>query len=178
MKTLFHLRPSRIAGTLAAIAAVTATLLGLATAPASASSGFTVTIQPASNPFLNLDAQGGGVGDGTRIIQWTVNAGPNQVWTFAPVNGGFEIVGRQSGKCITTDGVAGHAVYLWACEQTPGQIWSTGLEPNSASQWAIQSVLSNLYLEVYGGSGSRGTAIDTWWWNGGQHQYFGASYSA
>ncbi|WP_155357738.1 RICIN domain-containing protein [Acrocarpospora macrocephala] len=36
----------------------------------------------------------------------------------------------------------------------------------------VQNVGSGLFMEVSGGSGAQGAAIDTWYWNGGHNQYF------
>lgn len=69
--------------------------------------------------------------------------------------------------------MAGHQLYQFTCVGASQQLWDTDLTPGF-SAYSIQSVYSNLYMDVNGGSSSRGAAIDTWYWNGGQNQYFGA----
>ncbi|MCU7724396.1 RICIN domain-containing protein [Actinoplanes sp. KI2] len=134
-------------------------------------SGQQVRLAPVSNPFLYLDVQGGSHGDGAPIIQWTLS-GDNQLFTLQPSGGYFELVDKASGKCITTDGVAGNQVYQWNCHGTANQLWDTSLVANNLIGYSIRNVSSNLYLEVAGNSGARGAAIDTWYWNGGNNQFF------
>jgi hypothetical protein len=156
-----------------AAVAVTAAFAGLLLAApgAALASGPQVRLSPLSNPFLYLDVSGGSHGDGAPIIQWTLS-GDNQVFTMQPSGSYFELVDKASGKCVTSDGVAGHQVYQWACNGTGNQLWNTTLVANNRFSYPIPNVASGLYLDVAGGSGSRGAAIDTWYWNGGAGQYF------
>jgi hypothetical protein len=123
--------------------------------------------------FLFLDVSGGATGDGAKVILWSWSA-DNQVWNFRAVGDHYQIVNVKSGKCITTDGVAGHQLYQWLCKGTPNQLWDTDLWMGSINSYPIRSVASGLYMEVYGDNRSQGAAIDTWYWNGGSNQYFGA----
>ncbi|MFF5289766.1 RICIN domain-containing protein [Paractinoplanes globisporus] len=118
--------------------------------------------------------QGGSQGDGAPIIQWTLS-GDNQVWTMQPSGSHFELINRNSNKCITTDGVAGHQVYQWYCSGTDNQLWDTSLTAGNLTGYRIKSVASGLALDVAGSSGARGAAIDTWYWNATPNQYFLAS---
>jgi hypothetical protein len=165
----------RGAGVLAvATLAAAAALLGLGSTPASAAaSGFTVRVAPLSNPLLTVEVQGASHDWGAKIDQWTLNGGANQVWTFVPVSGGFEIVNKNSSQCMTTDGVAGDAVYQFPCVGADTQVWWTGITPGNTVAYSIQSATgSHLYLDVSGGSPWQGALIDTWYWNGGSNQYF------
>jgi Ricin-type beta-trefoil lectin domain-like len=54
------------------------------------------------------------------------------------------------------------------------QQWVTGLNPGSIYAYTIQNVSSQLYLDVSGNSPWPGAAIDTWYYTGGQNQYFSA----
>jgi hypothetical protein len=159
----------KITMTIAAGALAATGLLAAAPGAAQASSGFTVRIAPDSNQFLFFDVSGGSTGDGAKIIQWSLS-GSNQGWTFRPSSSYYQIVNVKSGKCMTTDGVAGHQLYQWSC--TPGnrQLWDTNMAPGQESR--ILSVYSGLAVDVSGGSASQGAAIDTWYWNGGWNQYF------
>jgi hypothetical protein len=143
----------------------------LATSGAAHASGFAVRLAPASNPFLFLDVNGGSTGDGAPIIQWSLS-GDNQVWTFQPAGSAYQIVNRHSGKCITTDGVAGHQVYQWYCHGTDNQLWATSLTPGNLTGYTIRNIGSGLFMDVAGGSGAQGAAIDTWYRNGGPNQFF------
>jgi hypothetical protein len=152
------------------IAAGALAATGLLAPGAAQASGFgPYRIYPNSNSFVFLDVSGGSTGDGAKIIQWSLS-GSNQGWTLKPSGNYVEIVNVKSGKCITTDGVAGHQVYQWACNGTTNQLWETSLTPNSAR--SIRSVASGLYMDVSGDSRSQGAAIDTWYPNGGNNQYF------
>jgi hypothetical protein len=159
--------------TIAAAATAAAALTGLLlVAPGAAlASGPQYRLAPVSNPFLYLDVSGGSHGDGAPIIDWTLS-GDNQLFTMQPSGSHFEMVNKLTGKCITTDGVSGNQVYQWYCEGTPGQLWDTSLVGNNLIGYTIRSVESGLYLEVQGNNGSRGATIDTYWWTGGNNQYF------
>ncbi|WP_433293960.1 RICIN domain-containing protein [Actinoplanes sp. CA-030573] len=156
---------------LAASGAAAVAGLLLAAPGAAHASGPQVRLSPLSNPFLFLDVQGGSHGDGAPIIQWTAS-GDNQVFTMQPAGSHFELVNKLTGKCVTTDRVAGHQVYQWSCNGAANQLWDTSLVANNGVSYSISSVATGLYLEVNGASGSRGAAIDTWYWNGGPNQYF------
>jgi hypothetical protein len=160
-----------------AAGALAATGLLAATPGAAQAAGFgPLRIAPDSNQFLFFDVSGGSTYNGAKIIQWSLS-GSNQGWTFKSVGSYYQIVNVKSGKCITTDGVAGHQLYQWNCKGTPNQQWDTNLNPGTLNGYRIRSVASGLYMEVSGGSGSQGAAIDTWYGNGGDHQYFvGGTY--
>ncbi|MEZ0072095.1 RICIN domain-containing protein [Planotetraspora sp. GP83] len=162
----------KITATVAAGALATACILAVAPGAAQAS-GFTVRLAPDSNQFLFLDVSGGSTGDGAKIIQWSLS-GSNQGWTFRVTGDHYQIVNVKSGKCITTSGVAGDQLYQWVCTTDPRQLWDTGLNAGNGYGYAIRSVASGLYMDVSGDSRSQGAAIDTWYWNGGQNQYFTA----
>ncbi len=166
---MFRIPFRKLAMTAAASVAAFSGLL-LATAGTAHASGPRYRIAPESNPFVYLDVQGGSTGDGAPIVQWSLS-GDNQFFTLQPSGSHFELVNGHSGKCVTTDGVAGHQLYQWACHGTDNQLWDTALTPNGYG-YAIRSVYSGLYVDVAGGSGAQGAAIDTWYWNGGYNQYF------
>ncbi|MBO3749802.1 RICIN domain-containing protein [Streptosporangiaceae bacterium NEAU-GS5] len=167
---MFGISMKKKALTFAAGGAMAAAAL-LATSGAAHASGFSVRLSPASNPFLFVDVSGGSRGDGAPLIQWSIS-GDNQVWTFQPSGTAYQIVNRNSGKCITSDGVAGHQLYQWACHGTANQLWSTSLTPGNLVGYTIKNVASNLYMDVAGSSGAQGAAIDTWTRNGGSNQFF------
>lgn len=163
-------RKAALALTVGAIA-LCATVLG--TAGPAAATGATLRIVSGSNRALYLDVSGGSTGDGAKIVQWSLS-GDNQAFTLQPSGSYFEFVNKKSGKCITTDGVAGHQLYQWRCHGTPDQLWDTSLTPQSGYRYSIMNVGSGLYMDVAANSFTQGAAIDTWYWEGGDNQYFTA----
>jgi hypothetical protein len=156
----------------AATTLAAAAVLGLGASPANAATGFAVRVAPMSNPLLTVEVRGASQDWGAPVDQWTLNGGGNQVWTFSPVSGGFQIINRNSGQCLTTDGVAGDTVYQFPCVGATSQTWWTSITPGNTVGYSIQSAYSGLYLDVNGGSPWQGAAIDTWYWNGGSNQFF------
>ncbi len=169
-------RASRLSAVLALLA--TPALLGAVLAgPASASTSFTVHVTPNNTLGLLLDVSGASTAPGAPVIDWFANGGANQEWTFLPDGGNntYEIVNVNSGMCLTTDGIAGDQVYQLSCAGSQIQQWTTGLNPNNTGYgYPIKSVYSGLYLDVSGNSAWPGASIDTWPYNGGNNQFFGA----
>jgi ricin-type beta-trefoil lectin protein len=78
-----------------------------------------------------------------------------------------------SGKCLTTDGVAGHQLYQFTCVGSPLQKWRgtvTSVFNPDAGQ--LTNAASGLVMDVNGASATAGAAITTWYANGGRNQYF------
>ena len=160
-----------LAATALALAAAAA-LVGVNAGTANAASQMTVRLTPESNPFLTVEVRGASYDNFATVDQWTVNGGSNQIWNFIPVGDAYKIVNARSGKCLTTNGVAGATVYQVTCGSSDWMLWWTGLQPGNLTGYSIQSKASGFYLEVNGASGSQGANIDTWYWNGGSHQFF------
>lgn len=172
-------RPRRAARLSAALAvlAVPALLGATLAGPASASTAFTAHVTPANTFDLLLDVSGGSTYAGAPVIDWYANGGQNQNWLFLPYGGGYntyEIINVNSNMCLTTDGVAGDQVYQEPCGEGTVQQWQTSLTPGSVYTYTVKNVYSSLYLDVNGDSPWAGASIDTWYYNGGQNQYFGA----
>jgi Ricin-type beta-trefoil lectin domain-like len=174
MNSPIRTRLTRAAGALAlALAAAGAVIGGTAGPAAATTTDTTVRLAPVSNPLLTLDVSGGSMTAGADVIQWTLNGGTNQQWILRQRAGGYWIVNVKSGLCLATDGVAGDSVFQWFCSDTDGGVlWGTGLTVNNAIGYSIQNKGSGLYLDVRGSSRSAGAAIDTWYWNGGDNQFF------
>ena len=168
-------RAVRISAALAVLA-VPALLGATLAGPASASAGFTTHVTPNNTFALLLDVSGGSTYPGAPVIDWYANGGQNQNWLFLPVNGGntYEIINVNSNMCLTSDGVAGDQVYQEPCDEGTVQQWQTSLTPGSVYTYTIKNIYSGLYLDVSGDSPWAGASIDTWYYNGGQNQYFGA----
>jgi len=164
--------------------AVLGAALGLLAAGAGSASAsapvprFTTPISPRNTADLLLDVSGGSTEPGAPVIDWWANGGANQAWIFqsslyyAPNT--YEIVNQNSGQCLTTDGVAGDQLYQWPC--TPwshNQVWVSDIRGFSDGQGhAISNPAFGLVVDVYGNTSWPGAAIDAWYPNGGQNQYF------
>jgi hypothetical protein len=157
--------------TVAVGALATAGLLAASPRAAHADDGPPVQIFPVSNIFLYLDVSGGSKGDGAPVILYS-QSGDNQLWQFRPLNGSTEIVNKHSGKCLTTDGVAGHQLYQWYCAGTPGQLWVSTVVAGAFEPGTIRNSASGLMVDVSGGSVSQGAAIIGWYYTGGNNQRF------
>jgi hypothetical protein len=163
-----------LGGGLAASALAAGLTVGAGQA-AHADSSFTVHLTPNNTLGLLLDVNGASTAPGAGVIDWYANGGANQVWTFIPFgNSTYEIQNAGSGLCLTTDGVAGDGVYQLQCVGGDQQKWITGLTPSAVGAYPIRSVSSGLFLDVSGNTAWPGAAIDTWYWNGQNNQYFAA----
>jgi hypothetical protein len=139
---------------------------------AQADSSASIRLAPFSNPFLTVEVVGASSAAGANVDQWTHNGGYNQVWLMQPYNSHYRFVNKQSGLCLASDGVAGDTVFQWYCSSDVNEQWDTNLVAGNTVGYSIRNVGSNLYLEVRGGSGWAGADIDTWYWNGGNNQFF------
>src|SRR5690242_15218884 len=72
-----------------------------------------------------LDVSGGATYNGAPVIQWYATGAGNQRWNLVDQGDGTEtVVNQNSGKCLTTDGVAGHQLYQFTCiTGAPTQKW-------------------------------------------------------
>jgi hypothetical protein len=117
----------------AALLAAPAVLLGLAAAPASAStySAVNVYITPSSSTWSKfLDVSGASKSWGAQVTQWYLNGGANQKWDIQNLaDGNKSFVNANSGQCLTTDGIAGDGVYQFPCVGAKSQEWNTNLPP-------------------------------------------------
>jgi len=121
-----------------------------------------------------LDVSGGSTANGAKVIQWYGQGSGNQRWNFVDQgNGRTAIVNQNSGKCLTTDGVAGHQPYQFTCVGSPLQQWSGNLTTVfDLHNHLLTNVGSGLQMDVSGASATAGAAIITWYYNGNNNQYF------
>ncbi|MFI2650983.1 MULTISPECIES: RICIN domain-containing protein [Micromonospora] len=148
-------------------------------------------LRSVNNSQMYMDVTGGSRTPGTKIIQWTANAGnqwyaslgPNQQWML-PINadGSFDratgaIKNVNSGLCMETGGIAGYPVYQWTCNGSDHQQWR--LEVFYQWDWAdfqvvshtrIVNPMSGLVLDVNQGSKNAGASIIVWPAHGGDNQ--------
>lgn len=177
-------RPGRIRRGIkaaAVAAAVTATtVLAAGATPASAATSaatsetvsFTTGISLSYVFYLQFDIDGSSGSPGAPLIDWPVNFGENQAFTFQQVGSYWEIINEYSAMCLYGDGQAGHGIVQEPCNGGPGELWQTYFSPSSGSIRCIENPASGLYMDVDGFSWSQGTPIIQWYYNGGANQYF------
>jgi hypothetical protein len=154
----------------AAVAVATVGTVGtVAATPGVAHAAGTLTFRLAADaqPAEFADVSGASTDSTAKVLEWTYTGGDNQVWYFEPEGGtDYEIVNKHSNKCLETDGVAGDQLFQAPCTGNLGEIWDYN---NSFATWDaaynIWNPHSNLYMEVYGGSTSRGASIDAWYFD-------------
>jgi len=169
-------RAARLCAVLAGLAVPALVGGAVLAGPASASTAFTIHVTPNNTFGLLLDVSGASTQPGAPVIDWWANGGANQEWTFWPIGASntYEIINGNSKQCLTTDGVAGDQLYQLPCTGSEGQLWQTFLNPASTSTYPIRNAYSGLFVDVNGNSPWPGAAIDTWPYDGGANQFFGA----
>jgi ricin-type beta-trefoil lectin protein len=158
---------------------VATALAGLAVAalPAAAGAQSLQSVSIATSSSYNslvLDVSGGSTANGAKVIQWYGHGGGNQRWNFVDQgNGTSAIVNQNSGKCLTTDGVAGHQLYQFTCVGNATQQWQGNLgsvfNPDAS---LLINAPTGLVMDVSGGSATAGAPVITWHYNGNNNQYF------
>ena len=83
------------------------------------------------------------------------------------------VVSQNSGKCLTTDGVAGDQLYQFSCVGSPLQKWQSDLGNFTQSYGTITNPHTGLKADVNGGSRWAGAKLIGWYPNGGNGQQFG-----
>jgi len=128
----------------------------------------------ASYNYLVLDVAGGSTSNGAKVIQWAGHGTGNQRWNFVDQgNGTSAIVNQNSGKCLTSDGVAGHQLYQFTCVGSLLQQWKGTLGTVfDTSSHRLSNVATGLAMDVSGASATAGAAIITWYPNSQPNQYF------
>src|SRR5215218_1726552 len=126
-----------------------------------------------TNGTLALDVEGASTRSGARVVLWTRNGGANQRWHVTQrKDGNHELVSANSGQCLTTDGVAGHALYQAACTGSTKQVWKADLAPSATVSHTLTNPATGLRVDVYGNGMAPGTVVDGWYVTGGKNQQF------
>jgi hypothetical protein len=133
---------------------------------------------------LALDVQGGSQANDAPVIEWPVNGGANQKWTFVRVEGrdAYQIRNVNSGKCLTVQGASlsqGAKLVQYACAPAsetgfaPNQAWYVRrLFSDSSPVIMLKSVWSELWADVAGESPGWGTQLIQWRYHGWFNQWF------
>ena len=129
-----------------------------------------------------IDVQGGSTERGAPVIQWYDNGGANQHWTLAITRAANlgdiatdTVRNQNSGMCLTTDGVAGHALFQWYCNGGSGQEWQGSITKKFSSTFtggALRNPASGLNVDIEGASPWAGARVIGWSPNGGENQRF------
>ncbi len=108
-----------------------------------------------------LDDPGASKSAGTALIQWTVNDGANQHWTFAPAAGGaYTIANVASGLLVDVNGgsTADNATIIqWSADGGTNQLWTISDAGGGFSK--LVSVRSGKVIGVSGDSTADNAAI-------------------
>jgi hypothetical protein len=159
--------------------ALAATLLtGLAVAAVPAAHANAQSLQSvaittgASGDVLALDVAGGSTANGAGVIQWYGSFAANQRWNVVDQGDGTEsIVNQNSGKCLTTDGVAGDQLYQFTCVGAATQKWQAQLNYGRTGGY-IYNPSTKLSADINGGSPWAGAKVIGWYDTGAQNQEF------
>jgi hypothetical protein len=146
-----------LAGAVAALAALAATLVA---SPAQAAT--TSAVRGVASGRC-LDVPGANQADGTNVQIWDCHGGTNQQWTLTD-NNQLTVYGN---KCLDVPGhatTAGTRPVLWSCNGGTNQQWRANADGT------IVAVESGLCLDVSGGATANGTAVQLWNCNGGSNQ--------
>ena len=128
---------------LAAVAAI-AVPMAASTAPANASTGFTVRISPDNTAGLMLDIDGASTSDAAELIDWVYNGGSNQVFTLEPSGNYYQIVNQNSGLCLFADGSPATSSTRNPATARPPSNGRLALTLNSGLAYTIQNPASGL----------------------------------
>lgn len=146
-------------------------------------STFTKTILTTTLAWhLAFDVEGASKSNGARVILWWSTGNANQRWTFEQTGKAsnnqnvYRIRNVNSGKCLTTNGIAGAQLYQYSCiADYPYQEWATSMGPNfTVLNHSIRNPTFDLYINVLGNKFAPGAAVGAWY-NGGDtafNQYF------
>jgi hypothetical protein len=143
--------------------------------PALSAQGATAgTIKPV-NSGLCMDVSGASTANGAAIIQWNCEGSTNQLFTFsAKSNGQYQIVAKNSGKCVTVVSTAsGLVLQQSTCGTGAAQLFMVSTVRDGVLK--IVSVLNGACMDVPGLSKAPGVQIGAYACNGQNNQQFTAN---
>lgn len=96
------------------------------------------------------------VGDGQYVTMWDLLPADSQMWTFVPVNGGYNIINKESGKALTVvDGVLSEQ----AKNNAASQVWSVVA---CDGMYGIVNTASNMALTLRSVNGQTVLMVQEW----------------
>jgi serine/threonine protein kinase len=109
-----------------------------------------------------------------QLDVWYDNGDANQLFTYPNQNGEVgEIVGKNSGMCVTTDGKAGDTLYQYPCRKHRGEMWKAEIWTSSGKKLVtFLNPHSGLVMDILYNSYSVGASVDAWYPNHQQNQAF------
>jgi spore coat protein A, manganese oxidase len=139
--------------------------------PATGLADGTYTLQSVNSGQL-LDVSGGGLANGTQVIQWPANGGANQQWTLKSIgNGQYTLMAVHSGLLLEVSGGAsadGTKVQQWPATGAANQKWL--IEDLGDGSFRVVNVMTGKVLDVAGVSTAAGATVYQWAWTGGANQ--------
>jgi len=119
---------------------------------------------------LVLDANGGGTGNGTTLIQWGYSGSTNMQWTMNFIGSQAKIIGVNSGRAVTVTGnsMSDNApLELLDYSGATDQLVTFNTNPNG--YYTPIFVSSGKAMTVAGASTSAGAAVIQYTYNGGSN---------
>ena len=172
MSHAFRIRAPLLAVALAGVVALVAGLLPAGASAAAGAAQPTGTTVIVAHSGQALDVTGVSQAAGAQVIQWPVNGGPNQRWTFEALDDGtYRIVAGHSGQVLDVAGASeapGARVIQWPWNGGANQRWQ--VEDVAGQGSRIVASHSGLVLDVTGASQDPGARVIQWPWNGGDNQ--------
>lgn len=119
-----------------------------------------------------LDVSGSSTADGGNVLQWGLNGGTSEQWSFTDAGSGYyNIVNRNSGKLLdaqNTSSANGGDVAQWTTNGGTTQKWR--LVDIGGGYYKIVNVGSGELLDVLSASTANGGDVGQWTDNGGTNQ--------
>ncbi len=107
---------------------------------------------------------------GVQMIEWNLNGGPNQKWTFLFGNGYYTVQNGASGLYLTDPNGAsspGTPLQQQAAETSDAQLWSLTA---AGTSWVLHNKATGLVIDDPNYNKNPGTGIILWPQNGGINQ--------
>jgi hypothetical protein len=118
-----------------------------------------------------LSLRGSGTTNGTTTEQQPAHGGPDQRWTLAATNGGYQIINGGSQSCLDVNGAStasGATTSIQTCGTATSQVWT--LKDAGSGFFNLVNLNSGSCLDLGGGSSSPGAVISQYQCNGGDNQ--------
>jgi len=149
--------------------ATTTVRVGVWTRQVTLAAGTSTTITPDTSTFVLVNGNSGMVVDdpgfspneGTTLIQWPLDNGANQHWSFVPLAGGaYNIINAYSGLGMNVESgssAPGAEVIQWPIQGSTNEQWT--ITPAGAGYVYVTNVRSGLVLGVTGASANEDTTL-------------------
>jgi hypothetical protein len=118
-----------------------------------------------------LSLHGSATAAGTTTEQQPAHGGPDQRWTLATTNGGYQIINGGSQSCLDVNGAStanGATTSIQPCGTATSQVWT--LKDAGSGNFNLVNLNSGSCLDLSGGSSSPGAVISQYQCNGGDNQ--------